>query len=135
MGTVEGEDLSVVSFPEAPLDRRPTRTPRARCRGGECYLCDQAPETIDHLLCDCPFTREVWFHICQAIGCPLPSTSHSVLALVEAAAWSLPDKQAERDGLAIRFGILGNMERAERPLVQGDREHGAGATANHQSAG
>lgn len=25
----------------------------------ECFLCDQAPESIDHILTSCPFTREV----------------------------------------------------------------------------
>jgi hypothetical protein len=25
-----------------------------------CYLCDQAPETIDHIIASCPFTRELW---------------------------------------------------------------------------
>jgi hypothetical protein len=44
----------------------------------ECYLCDQATETIDHILCSCPFTREIWFHICQAIGRPLPRMARSV---------------------------------------------------------
>jgi hypothetical protein len=44
----------------------------------DCYLCDQAPETIDHLLCECLFTREVWFHILHAIGLQLPPPAHSV---------------------------------------------------------
>lgn len=26
-----------------------------------CPLCDQEPETIDHLLADCVFTRQLWF--------------------------------------------------------------------------
>ena len=37
-----------------------------------CYLCDQGRETIDHILAECPFTREVWFHILQALQRPLP---------------------------------------------------------------
>jgi hypothetical protein len=44
----------------------------------ECYLCDQAQETIHPLLCECPFTREVWFHTCQALGLPLSHVAHSV---------------------------------------------------------
>jgi hypothetical protein len=28
-----------------------------------CYLCDQATETTDHILAECPFTREVWCHV------------------------------------------------------------------------
>jgi hypothetical protein len=42
-------------------------------------LCDQATETIDHLLCKCPFSREVWFHVYQAIGLDLPASARSVL--------------------------------------------------------
>ena len=37
-----------------------------------CYLCDQGRQTIDHILAECPFTREVWFHILQALQRPLP---------------------------------------------------------------
>jgi len=37
-----------------------------------CYLCDQGRETIDHILAECPFTREVWFHILQALQRSLP---------------------------------------------------------------
>jgi len=33
-----------------------------------CPLCDQAEETIDHLLVSCVFTREVWFIILQSFG-------------------------------------------------------------------
>jgi hypothetical protein len=45
----------------------------------ECFLCNQAPETIDHILCSCPYAREVWFHVCRALGRPLPPTANSVL--------------------------------------------------------
>jgi hypothetical protein len=55
---------------------------RRACHGleakADCYLCDQAPETIDHLLRECLFTREVWFHILHAIGLQLPPPAHSV---------------------------------------------------------
>lgn len=45
----------------------------------ECFLCDQEPETIDHILCRCSYTREVWYHICQALGKALPAAANSVL--------------------------------------------------------
>jgi hypothetical protein len=28
-----------------------------------CVLCDQAPETIQHILVDCPFSQLIWFEI------------------------------------------------------------------------
>lgn len=42
-----------------------------------CYLCDQAEETIDHILASCPVTREVWFFALQAFGKQLPQTASS----------------------------------------------------------
>lgn len=33
-----------------------------------CTLCNQQPETIDHLLINCPFSREVWFQGFQKLG-------------------------------------------------------------------
>jgi hypothetical protein len=65
----------VVGVLEATLDRQARHGLEAKA---DCYLCDQAPETIDHLLCECPFTREVWFHILHAIGLQLPPPAHSV---------------------------------------------------------
>lgn len=54
-----------------------------------CYLCDQAPGTIDHIIASCPNTQEVWFYVCQALGQNLPQQKQSTiyhLVLVEAAA-------------------------------------------------
>ena len=28
-----------------------------------CVLCDQCPETIQHILVDCPFARQVWYEM------------------------------------------------------------------------
>lgn len=40
-----------------------------------CPLCDQAPETIHHLLLECPFNREVWHEILSwlRLSCLLPN--------------------------------------------------------------
>lgn len=46
----------------------------------ECYLCDQAPESIDHILTCYLYTREVWFHISSALGQHLPPAERSVIA-------------------------------------------------------
>jgi hypothetical protein len=45
----------------------------------ECYLCDQAPETIDHILTCCPYARVIWFHICAALGQQLSPVERSVI--------------------------------------------------------
>lgn len=33
-----------------------------------CPLHDQAPETVDHILTECVFARETWFHALRHIG-------------------------------------------------------------------
>jgi hypothetical protein len=33
-----------------------------------CPLCDQAEETIDHLLVSCVFTHQIWFSFLQKVG-------------------------------------------------------------------
>jgi hypothetical protein len=36
---------------------------------GPCALCDQAVETLDHLLIQCVMARETWFKILCPLGC------------------------------------------------------------------
>lgn len=45
-----------------------------------CLLCDQEPETIDHLLACCPFTREIWHFVLTAVGLQLPPGARSSIA-------------------------------------------------------
>jgi hypothetical protein len=33
-----------------------------------CPLCDQQQETIDHLLVNCVFAREFWFHVLNKVN-------------------------------------------------------------------
>ena len=35
---------------------------------GRCLLCDQAEETIEHLLISCVFSRQVWYNILHKVG-------------------------------------------------------------------
>uniref|UniRef100_J3MBJ6 Reverse transcriptase zinc-binding domain-containing protein n=1 Tax=Oryza brachyantha TaxID=4533 RepID=J3MBJ6_ORYBR len=39
-------------------------------RPPHCVLCDQAPETIDHILIGCPESRQLWWLILNAISLP-----------------------------------------------------------------
>jgi hypothetical protein len=34
----------------------------------ECYLCDQEPENIDHIITECSFSRQIWWSILMAFG-------------------------------------------------------------------
>ena len=44
-----------------------------------CYLCDQAPETIEHIVVTCPYTRGVWSLIYQAFGRQLRQGSATII--------------------------------------------------------
>ena len=46
----------------------------------QCYLCDQARETIDHIVASCPYTREVWIIILNAFGRLLPPATQSIIS-------------------------------------------------------
>jgi hypothetical protein len=44
-----------------------------KCRQGldmaeHCFLCDQEPETIDHIIASCSFSHQVWWHILTHLG-------------------------------------------------------------------
>jgi hypothetical protein len=32
-----------------------------------CLLCDQEPETIDHILCSCSFAEQVWWEVLKSL--------------------------------------------------------------------
>ncbi|CAD6226709.1 unnamed protein product [Miscanthus lutarioriparius] len=101
----------------------------------ECYLSDLAPETTDHILCFCPYAREVWFHICQALGRPLPPMAQSVLGWWKRLRGGLAGKSEEGCRFAIRANLLAYMEREECTVFPGGHDHGAGPSAYHQGRG
>jgi hypothetical protein len=45
-----------------------------------CYLCDQYTETIDHIVATCPYAREVWSLIHQALGRQIPQAAQTVIS-------------------------------------------------------
>ena len=47
-----------------------------------CALCEQSQETIDHLLINCPFSRELWFNFASWVGSPF-------LPLLTSLGWPL----------------------------------------------
>lgn len=53
--------LLPLACPPRPLLDRLAR--RGLQHPARCPLCDQAPETMQHLLLACPFSRQVWFEI------------------------------------------------------------------------
>ena len=46
----------------------------------QCYLCDQARETIDHIVASRPYTREVWTIILHAFGRLLPPATQFIIS-------------------------------------------------------
>jgi len=61
-----------------------------------CVLCEQAPETIDHLLIQCPFARELWFNLFSKLGWEPVSPSAQDRQL--AAWWTVARKCIRKDG-------------------------------------
>ena len=56
-----------------------------------CVLCAQLPETIDHLLTSCPFSREVWFKVLQKVGWEMVAPSMHTYSF--ASWWAAARKQ------------------------------------------
>lgn len=46
-----------------------------------CPMCDQAEESMDHLLVRCPFARSVWFEVFEACGAPDWMPTHDQVLL------------------------------------------------------
>lgn len=79
LGSTPSQDISMAGYATQHwmVDQRAHHGCDARDR---CYLCDQAPETIDHIIASCPFTRELWCFILQAPGFQLPQGTQSTLS-------------------------------------------------------
>jgi hypothetical protein len=51
-----------------------------RCRHGldaneHCFLCDQEPATIDHIIVTCSFSQQVWWNVATALQRPSAATA------------------------------------------------------------
>jgi len=85
-----------------------------------CVLCAQLPETIDHLLTNCPFSQEVWFKVLRKVGWErvMPNTHTYSLA----SRWSEARKQLPKvdrrgfDSLVILISWLLWKERNNRTV-------------------
>lgn len=45
-----------------------------------CFLCDQADESIDHIIASCTFSREVWFIALSALNLTLPAAAAKTIS-------------------------------------------------------
>ena len=65
-----------------------------------CPLCDQAPESIQHLMLECPFSKQVWHEILSwlRLTCSVPSTEGSLSEWWNSARRNTP--QPMQKGLA-----------------------------------
>lgn len=70
----------------------------------ECYLCEQEPETIDHILCCCSYSREIWFHICQSLGHTLPAMERTAITWWRRFRSTWPNHQ--RKGIDSLFALV-----------------------------
>jgi hypothetical protein len=69
-----------------------------------CHLCDQEQESIDHILATCPFTKELWHCIVQALGRQTPQPQPTVRRWWRRlrALWN----SERRDGLDSLFALV-----------------------------
>jgi hypothetical protein len=67
LGLTTLDTLQVKIFIWLAVRRRHWATNRRRRKGLDpaehCFLCDQEPETIDHIIASCSFSHQVWWHI------------------------------------------------------------------------
>jgi len=67
--------LRVKLFLWLAIRRRQWTADRRRRHGldarSACYLCDQQDETIDHIIVECPFARQLWVEVAAALGCQI----------------------------------------------------------------
>jgi hypothetical protein len=60
-----------------------------------CALCDQLPETIDHLLIGCPISREVWHKTLRRLGCHQLTPPNNSACFAD--WWAFARKQVARE--------------------------------------
>ena len=86
-----------------------------------CYLCDQAPETIDHVHSGhMPIYQGSMEPNLPSLQSSTParfSNNHRLVAVT--ALWRLDRHPVLRHGLAVRAGFLRGLEAKERAVLQG----------------
>jgi len=97
--------LKVKIFLWLAMRRRNWTGDRRRRHGLEarenCYLCDQEPETIDHI---CSFTREIWFLVLRALEIQSPQAAVTTLGWWRRIRAAAPGER--RKGLDTLFALV-----------------------------
>lgn len=91
------------------LRRRHWTADRRRWHGldalDHCYLCDQEPETIDHIIASCSFSRQVWWNILAVLRANASQIGEdSILAWWN--AWRLHWTSNKRKGADSLFALV-----------------------------
>lgn len=86
-----------------------------------CALCNQEPETADHLLVGCVVTRELWSSLLAPLGLQtLAPTREEDATLWWLREWRQIDKAFRHHDLAARMDCLEGEERAHIPETSGN---------------
>lgn len=96
---------------------------RLQCHGrpnkGICSLCQQEPESVEHLFMECPMAREVWFRLVHTVGletlCP---SQFQTGGLVELVSQTSHKRNARRLWLPINPDDMATLEGAEWTRLQ-----------------
>jgi hypothetical protein len=57
------------------------------------FLCDQEPETIDHIIVTCSFSQQIWWNVATALQRPMIAFS---LRLVDSLATAMGRAREDR---------------------------------------
>lgn len=84
-----------------------------------CFLCEQEQETIDHIIACCPFTRELWHYIVQALKKQAPQAQPTVRRWWRQLRLALELPAVLWLGQLVRAGLIGKFGRNETPAASG----------------
>jgi hypothetical protein len=103
-GTVEGENLPLVSPSTWTLDRGQTAETWSRGERDLCFICDQEQESIDHIIATCSYIRDLWHRILHVLGRQLSQPTSTTLSWWKRLCSGCDDLQ--RSGMDCLFTLV-----------------------------
>ena len=82
-------------------------------------MCDQEPETLNHVLIQCVFARVVWHQVFGALGRPelTPEASDTVVEWCNACAQRAPSKKEAKDIRTMASLVLWELWKHRNAIV------------------
>lgn len=88
---------------------------------GHCVMCDQAPETEDHLCLHCPFAKEVWGHVRTWSGdlITIPDSSKGIEAWWNSELQGLPQNTRRVKAALMMYTAWNLWKERNRRIFEG----------------